>query len=222
MAIPLLAIYGGIAAAKAGLGAYQYFQGKKRARNNNIDNQVVSAETKKNLSLAERMAKEGMPEQSFRNQQENIDRNTATGIRTLQTGRNIAGGVSNIVANANKATSNLNAMDAEARQRNNSILMRYRDVVAGEKRRGYEQEAMAAQGLMGAGIQNLAGGLDTLGAGAIGAAELDVLGGTGDVVKQTAKEARKTRKQKRLSELMAFQGVGGSPDEEVDLTAIGG
>lgn len=174
MPIPLLAIYGGLAAAKAGAGIYQYTQGKKRARNNNIDNQVLAKETKQNLSLAERLAREGMPEASFKNQLEGINRGTSLGIRQLQTGRNQAGNVASVVANQNRAMGNLNAMDAEARQRNQSILMRYRDVVAGEKRRGYEEEARAAQGLMGAGIQNIMGGLDTFGSGVVNS---QILGG---------------------------------------------
>lgn len=200
MPIPLLAIYGGIAVAKAGFGAYQYLKGKELARNNNIDNQVVSQEAKKNLSLAERMAREGMPEPSYRKQEEAINRGTTLGLRQLSTGRNQAGNVASLITGANKSMQSLNEADANQRLKNQSLVMRYNEMIGNEKRRGFEQEAMAAQGMMGAGIQNLGGALDAVGTGALAAAELEVDGetGAGKVPKDISKPLGSRRSRRSL------------------------
>lgn len=74
----------------------------------------------------------------------------------MQTGRNQAGNVANITANANRATQGLNAQDATMRQQNQRGVMSARQILAQAKQRAFDQEQQAIASLRGAGIQNFA------------------------------------------------------------------
>jgi hypothetical protein len=152
------------AAAKAALGGYQYYQGRKMAKNNKLENQQVGAEYTKNLASAQRMAAEGMPEQAYQNQANQINSNMAFGAKQLQTGRNTAGALAGIVGAGNKGYNQLNAQDASARQQNQLRVLNAREIIARAKQRSYDQTASAAAAMKGAGMQNIGGGADMVGA----------------------------------------------------------
>jgi hypothetical protein len=172
-----LLILGGAAAGKATMGYFQQKRANRLANQNSLNNQPVLAEYQQNLEQAQRMAREGLPEESYRAQQAAIDRNAAFGTRQLQTGRGQMGNVANLVANTNRATQNLNAMDASARQANQSRVMSARDIIARAKQRSYEQNAQAIAALKGAGIQNVSGAFDLLGGGAMMGIDSDTFAG---------------------------------------------
>lgn len=155
--LPLLI---GAAAAKAALGGYQWYQGRKMAKNNKLENQQVGSEYTKNLASAQRMAAEGMPEQAYQNQANQINQNMAFGAKQLQTGRNTAGALAGIVGAGNKGYNQLNAQDASARQQNQLRVLNAREIIARAKQRSYDQTASAAAAMKGAGMQNIAGAAD--------------------------------------------------------------
>lgn len=173
-----LSILGGAALAKATAGYFQKRRADRLASQNNINNQPVNREFEQNLAQAKRMANEGLPEQAYRAQQDAINRNMAFGSRQLQTSRGQAGNIANLAANTNRATQNLNAMDASARQANQRGVMSARDIIARAKQRSYEQNAQAIAALRGAGMQNMIGGVDLVGGGAIMGIDKDTLDGT--------------------------------------------
>jgi hypothetical protein len=152
------------AAAKAALGGYQYYQGRKMAKGNKLENQQVGSEYTKNLASAQRMAAEGMPEQAYQNQANQINQNMAFGARQLQTGRNTAGALAGVVGAGNKGYNQLNAQDASARQQNQLRVLNAREIIGRAKQRSYDQTAAAAAAMKGAGMQNIGGGADMLGA----------------------------------------------------------
>ena len=171
-----LSILGGAAATKAIAGYFQQKRADRLARQNNINNQPINREFEQNLEQAKRMANEGLPEASYRAQQDAINRNMAFGARALQANRGQAGNIANLAANTNRAMQNLNAMDASARQANQAKVMSARDIIARAKQRSYEQNAQAIAALRGAGIQNMMGGIDLVGGGAIMGIDGDTFG----------------------------------------------
>lgn len=172
-----LSILGGAALAKATAGYFQKRRADRLASRNNINNQPINREFEQNLEQAKRMANEGLPEASYRAQQDAINRNMAFGARALQANRGQAGNIANLAANTNRATQNLNAMDASARQANQAKVMSARDIIARAKQRSYEQNAQAIAALRGAGMQNMMGGIDLIGGGAIMGIDRDTFGG---------------------------------------------
>lgn len=172
-----LSVLGGAAATKAIAGYFQQKRADRLANRNNINNQPVIREFEQNLEQAKRMASEGLPEASYRAQQDAINRNMAFGARALQANRGQAGNIANLAANTNRATQNLNAMDASARQANQAKVMSARDIIARAKQRSYEQNAQAIAALRGAAMQNMMGGIDLIGGGAIMGIDRDTFGG---------------------------------------------
>ena len=169
MPIPLLAIYGATAAVKAGLGAYQLYQGQKLARNNDINNQKLPQEYLQNLKMAKRMAGEGLPQQQYNRSLMNIYANQGTGLKFLRdTGvRSDAGKISSIVGNTNKALENLGAQDVAQKLKNQSLLMSYNDMIARAKKQSFDEQAAAARGMQGAGIQNVGGAVESFASNAL-------------------------------------------------------
>jgi len=156
----MLGVLIGAAAVKAGLGAYQWYKGRKMEKGNKLENQQVGSEYTKNLAASQRMAAEGMPEQAYQNQANQINSNMAFGAKQLQTGRNTAGALAGIVGAGNKGYNQLNAQDAVARQQNQLRVLNAREIIARAKQRSYDQTASAAAALKGAGMQNIGGAAD--------------------------------------------------------------
>lgn len=200
MPIPLLAVYGATAAVKAGLGAWQLYQGRKMARNNNINNQQLPNEYNQNLRMATRMAGEGLPQQQYNRSLMNIYSNQGTGLKYLRdTGvRSDAGKIAGIVGNTNRALENLGSQDVAQKLKNQSLLMSYRDMIARAKKQSFDENAAAARGMQGAGLQNLGGAVDSFGSNLLMS---DIYGGDA-----TAKIGgnKMSRKDRKLSELMKF------------------
>lgn len=144
-----------------GLGLYQFIKARQmEKRSKGLQGMEVPEEYKANLALANRMAAEGMPQQAYQNQQNSINRGVAFGVRQLQQGRNNATGISNLVANANRATQGLNSQDATMRQANQRGVMSARQILAQAKQRAFDQEQQAIASLRGAGFQNFARSAD--------------------------------------------------------------
>ncbi len=80
-------------------------------------------------------------------------------------------GLEGLVQNSNDAYNNLMGADSIAKRQNQAALMQQRGIMAGYKDQQfnvnkldpYNSQAQAAQGLMGAGLQNFMGALDSAG-----------------------------------------------------------
>lgn len=171
---PLLAL-----GASAGLGILQGISQRRQARelerNNPRPTYTPNSNIIRNQALAEQMSKVGLPSQVYNNQLNQLQQNFATGLRTIGTRGNVATNTNALVANANRAVSNLNAQDAQARLQGTQMLMNANTALANEQRQAfnvnqlqpYQQTRQDVASLRRAGTQNIFGSLGMIGQGAM-------------------------------------------------------
>lgn len=171
MPLPALAALAAAPAVIQGIsGLFGIARGKKMARNNPFPNQAVNQNLIQNAAMADNMARVGTPSQQYNNQLQDIQKNQTGGVRILSRSSNPIAGVSGLVRASNEAIGGLNARDAMDRVNNQRLAMQQRGILAGEENRvwdwnkktRYLQNAQAAAETIGAGRQNLFGGLQSL------------------------------------------------------------
>jgi hypothetical protein len=173
MALPAAVVAALISSAPAALkgiqGIFQGIKGKKMAKANVRPTYQIPTGFAKNLAEAEAEARTGLPQQQYNRALQNIQRNQSAGLR--QIGRMGRGGsVAGLARAGMDAGVNLDVADAEARARNRQMARGYRTQLsqqelakqAYDKFGKYEEDAAAAEALMGAGRQNVMGGLSDL------------------------------------------------------------
>lgn len=166
MPITTSAILGGIQSAA---GIAQYLKGKKMAKQNARPDYVIPEEIGQNLSQAQMQALEGLPPEQKKQYVENIQRQQNFGLSALGSRKAGISGLAALTQQGSDAYSDLLSKDAAARQQNLQNLMGAREQMAGFKDKEFElnkllpfqQKAEAAQGLTGAGLQNIMGGLQS-------------------------------------------------------------
>lgn len=156
-------------------GIYQTIKGNKLAKNNIRPTYQVPDEIKSKLTNAQMMALEGLPAEQKQEYINDLQRSANFGLSALNDRQAGLAGLGSLVQNQNDAYSNLLSQDAAARQANQRYAGEVQSEMAGYKDRAfdynkvqpYQEKAAAARSLMGAGIQNIQGGLggltDTLG-----------------------------------------------------------
>lgn len=160
------ALLGGLQTAT---GIYQYIKGQSIAKNNVRPDYQIPDSIKQNLSQAQLNALEGLPPEQKQQYLENVQRQQNFGLNALGDRKAGISGLAALTQQGNDASKNLLSMDAEARQRNQQGLMDARSQMAGYKDKEFElnkllpfqAKAQAAQGLMGSGLQNAMGGLQS-------------------------------------------------------------
>lgn len=165
------AIVGASAIGKGIYGASQNAKASEIERNNIRPTMAVQSEYQDNVTTAEQMARMGLPQQQYLNQQNAIQRNQAGALNTLGRSANPSAGLASIVRAGNDASNNLNAQDAAARNRNTLLLMQQRGILAGAKQNAwnynyadkYSENLAQSQALRGAAAQNIGGAFNTLG-----------------------------------------------------------
>lgn len=170
MAFPLSAAIGAGGAVLGGIfGAFQTAKANRLEKNNNLPIAQTNANILSNVALAENMANVGLGQQQYNNTLEQQNQNLASVIRSSgRSGRNT--NVANILRQANASTQNLNVADAQARMRNQGVLMQQRGVLANEEQRvwnwnkaqPYLRMSQRIASLRSAGNQNIAGAVGTL------------------------------------------------------------
>lgn len=157
------------AAVKGIQGIFQGAKGAKLAKRNVRPTYEIPPEFQQNLAIAENRAKGGLPQQQYTQGMQNIQRGQGTGLR--QIGRMGRGGnVAGLARAGMDAALNLDVADANARMRNQETAMGYRSQIGQQqlakqqwdKFGKYQEQAAAAEGLKGAGRQNVMGGLSDL------------------------------------------------------------
>jgi len=152
--------------AQLGVGAYQMYKGNKMRPDR--PEYKIPDEINANVSQAERMALQGLPEEQKQQYLDNLQRGMSFSM--AQSGSRKAGlaGLSALNQQQNDAYGNMLSMDAQARQQNQQLAMQQRGILADYKDQAFQvnklnpfYEQMAeSQGLKGAGLQNIVGGVD--------------------------------------------------------------
>jgi hypothetical protein len=170
MAVDPLSLGLGIAgsAAKGITGAAQYFKGKNLLKNLERPTYEIPEEIAKNMSIAEKMALQGLPEEQKRDFIENLNRQAGATLSGFTSRKAGLTGLTDLADTQSRAFKSLMVEDAAAKQANQLAAMQQRNVMASyrdkafeyNKAQPYEDKLAEGQALQGAGMQNIFGGID--------------------------------------------------------------
>jgi hypothetical protein len=171
MANPVgMGIAAGAGLLKAGLGFAQQLKGKKMLKKTIDPGYKIPKGFGRNLAESEQMAKSGLGSQQYNQAQQNISRNVGTGVRALSRSANPAAGVAGLVRAQNDATMGLDVSNAAAKRQNILQAMGARREMAGQQlaqqqysQNRYFDEVNEANARIGAGTQNMFGGISDIG-----------------------------------------------------------
>lgn len=147
-------------------GIWQSARASRLARQNELPEYTPDANVLRNQALAEQRALTGLPAEQYQMARDNINTATAGALRSAErSGR--PGSVASILGQSVRAFSELDARNAEARQRNELTLMGANQAVASENRTAFDwnerqvylQNMQRIQSLRQAGMSNAVGGL---------------------------------------------------------------
>lgn len=177
-----------------GVGALQRHAGKKYLKKlGEQPLEKMPSDITENKNLATKMALTGLPSEQYQQAMQNIQRQQLTALKGANDRRFGLGLVGALQQGTNDATLNLDVQNANARMANQRQLLSVNNQVAGWKDKLYQNNELNpwmrkyqyGQQLLGAGNQNLTGGLDKLFAGGLSAASGGLFGGGGTTKKQT-------------------------------------
>lgn len=167
--------WGAAASAASGIigsitGLIQQGKANKILKRLQYPTQSIPNEVLRNQKIAENVANTGLPSEQYNNAMKNIQRQQMMAYRAAADRRGLLGSLSGIVRSGADATANLDAADAQARQRNQQVLMSQNANVGNWKNRiwennvrdKYNRDYNYAMSLRGAGNQNFTGGLDKI------------------------------------------------------------
>lgn len=186
MSFAAAAIAAGVGGAiKLGTGLIQRGSANRWLKNSQQPIESMPTEITRNQELATLRANTGMPSEQYNNAMKNIQRQQLLALRRageMGGGKGLAilGGINE---QGNDAVGNLDARDAQMRVNNEGQLIGVNNQVAGWKSRLFDQNIrqkwlrtyQQKMGELGAGNQNLVGGLDKMAAGG-----LSMFGGGGN------------------------------------------
>lgn len=168
-----MAVSAGVGALSLGTGIYKSI--KQGSEANAIDKAnprptyAIPDEFKQNQAMAAQMARIGLPQQQYNNQQNAIQRNQAGGLSALATSNNPGGGIASIVRAGNDANNSLNSEDAATRQNNQRYAIEQNGVLGNQELAQqqyndfdkYTENFNRAQALRGAANTNLNNGINS-------------------------------------------------------------
>lgn len=211
---------GGLVAAGAlykGIeGAHQTHVANEIDKSNVRPIQNVDPIYQQNVNTAEQMAQQGIPQAVINNQTNQINQNNAAAIDAISKSGNPGSGITSVVRQGDAAAANLNAQQAAARNKATLALIQQRGILAGAKQNAwnynyadkYSEQLAKSQAERGAGMQNEAGAANAL----IGAGTSYLGGRTGKIPTQDNPDAVATW----------GTGTFGARDNAPVLTASGG
>lgn len=128
----------------------------------------IPKEVLDNQQISQNLALTGLPSAQYEQAMKNIQRQSNQAISSAQDRRAGIGLIGTIQQKANDATANLDAKNAEARRKNIGTLLQQNQNVAGyrdkqfdwNKKQKYQQDYNYGMSLLGAGNQNIVGGID--------------------------------------------------------------
>lgn len=162
-----------VGSATVTAGAIQYFKGKSDQKKNKRPDYQIPDEVNQNLSLEQRMALQGLPQEQKQQYIDNIQRNSSNSLRELGTRNAGLAGVATANQQQGDAYQNLLGMDSQARMANqkgvidaNQNLANYRDqAFQTNQLNPYYEKTAQNQAMMGAGLQNIGKGVQLGGSG---------------------------------------------------------
>jgi hypothetical protein len=155
------------AVVQAGTGIYQAYQGNKLANSMERPDYSIPQEVLDNLTDSQIQALRGLPEEQRQQYMENIMRSAQTSISALGDRKGGLAGMSSVQQQQNDAYKNLLSIDAQKREENERNLQATRNTMSEYKDKQFQMNEMqpfqdtmaAAEGMQGAGIQNIMGGV---------------------------------------------------------------
>ncbi len=174
-----LAIAAGVAAAtgiaKLGVGIAQRRKGKKLEEATERPDYEIPEEIFQNLNQAQQMALQGLPAEQKQQYIQNLQQSGQFALSQMGSRKAGLTGVAQLNQQQQFGFQNMLAMDAQARQQNQMQVMQQRQNVAGFRDQAFQlnqlnpfyEDTARAQALQGAGMQNIMGGLNTIGGAAI-------------------------------------------------------
>lgn len=168
---PVSASIGAAASLVKGLtGTAQFIKGNRVLKGIKRPTYEIPSEIAKNLSISERMALEGLPEEQRKQYIDNLNRQTGSVLSGFTSRKAGLTGLTNLTQTQSDAFRNLMVEDAAAKQQNQLAAMQQRNIMASyrdkafeyNKAQPYEQKLAEGQALQGAGLQNIFNGVDEL------------------------------------------------------------
>lgn len=158
-----------IAGTQAAIGIGQAVAGYSKLKNLTRPEYQIPSEIEQNMSEAELMSYYGMPDAQKQSYMQNIQRSGQQALSGTADRKGGLGMVSAIQQNQQDSYSNLLSADVQQRMQNIQNAQNMRSVMAGYKDKAfqmnemepYQQDYAEAQGLIGAGMQNVMGGLQS-------------------------------------------------------------
>ena len=158
-----------IAGTQAAVGIGQAVAGYSKLKNLTRPEYQIPSEIEQNMSEAELMSYYGMPDAQKQSYMQNIQRSGQQALSGTADRKGGLGMVSAIQQNQQDSYSNLLSADVQQRMQNIQTAQNMRNVMAGYKDKAfqmnemqpYQQDYAEAQGLIGAGMQNFMGGLQS-------------------------------------------------------------
>jgi hypothetical protein len=121
----------------------------------------------------------GLPSEQYNQAMQNIQQQQLMAIQGAQSRRAGIGAIAGIQGATNSANLNLDVKNAQAKQQNQNTLASWKDKVwQNNVKSKYNQQYNYGMGLLGAGNQNLVGGIDQ-GLAGLGSAAYGLYGGSG-------------------------------------------
>jgi uncharacterized protein (UPF0254 family) len=155
---------------QAGVGIGQSFAGKRQIKKLDRPEYTMSKEFEDNLRLAQIAATEGLDAASENLMRQGVERQTQTAL--TQGSERGAGfmGLGGLMDSQNQNFLRMTSMDAEIRRQARQDVMKAKSDIAAEKEKEfminkldpYTQKLESSQALIGAGMQNVMGGMTNL------------------------------------------------------------
>lgn len=169
MPFPILAAAGLAGGLIKGLfGGSQRREGRRILADNPYPTYNIPTEVMENKRLAQQ-AQGGMPAAQYAQASQNIQRQQLNALRGASSRRGALGLIGGIQRSSNDAALGLDVANAKMARENQQTLMNVNNQVAGYRDKAFDwnqknkylQNRAYGMGLIGAGNQNIAGGIDT-------------------------------------------------------------
>jgi len=155
------------AAVQTGMGIYQTFKGNQLRNSMDRPTYEIPQEILDSLTDAQIQALRGMPAEQKQQYLDNVMRSQQASLDAMGDRKAGLAGLAGVQQTALDAYRNMLSMDAQQRQANEQALQNTRGVVAGFRDKAfdynqaqpYDQTMAAAEGMTGAGMQNIMGGV---------------------------------------------------------------
>lgn len=166
----------GVGGASAVIGGVQMAKGYYDQKKNKRPEYQIPEEVKQNLNQAQQQALQGLPEEQKQQYLSNLQRGSAQALASAGSRKGGLAGIAGLADSQNQAYGNLLGMDAAARQANQQTLSAQRQNMADYKDKAwginkenpYYERTAQNQAMIGAGMQNISGGLQMAGGGVAG------------------------------------------------------